>query len=250
MSGTDSEPQHLARLMAVLQTICDDSGHPTYRDIAQRVGLPVSTTHRLVAMLTSAGLCGRRPDGTLVPGVQLVSLGLRAMERIQPLPSCQDLVSRLSRETNESVSFGMLAGGTILLIARQECEQTLRAVARIGDIMPPHRTAMGKAILAHLPVEQRLRLLRRASGSDAADLLDRLGPELERALECGYAIDDEEFAQGLRCLAAPVFDHTGHLAGAISISGPIVRFTSAVVASCVPLLKETCALFAAVGAAA
>ncbi|HUY25205.1 MAG TPA: IclR family transcriptional regulator, partial [Candidatus Saccharimonadales bacterium] len=215
MSGTNSERHYLSRLMAVLETICDGSAQPTYRDIALKVGLPLSTTHRLVALLTAAGLCGRQPDGKLAPGVQLVRLGLQAMEQIQPLPRCQDLVQQLSRRTNESVSFGMLAGGTILLVARHECEEPLRAVARVGDIMPPQRTAMGKAILAHLPDDQRLRLLRRSVGSEAGELLHRLRADLDRTLECGYAVDDEEFAQGLRCLAAPVFDEAGGVAGAI-----------------------------------
>jgi IclR family acetate operon transcriptional repressor len=229
--------------MTVLEVISEGPPRLTYREVALSAGLPLSTTHRLVGLLTTAGLCSRQPDGTLAPGLELVRLGLRAIEQVQPLPRCQALVRELSRQTNESVSFGMLSGGTIFLIARHECQEPLRAVAKVGDIMPPHRTAMGKAILAHIAEEQRLRLLLQSVGSEASAVLQDLGPELEQVLASRYALDDEEFAQGLRCLAAPVFDHANGVVGAISISGPIVRFTPDVAMSWVQRLSEVCDMY-------
>lgn len=96
---------------------------------------------------------------------------LTAMDSIMPLEPYQNLVKCISTLTNETVSFGMLAGGMILFIARHERGGKASAGARVGEITPPHRSAAGKAILAHVGEERRARILRRAVGSEVPDVL-------------------------------------------------------------------------------
>jgi len=88
-----------------------------------------------------------------------------------------------------------------------------------------------------------MELVRRSVGGEAAAVLERLRPELNRAWSYGYALDEDDDTTGLRCLATPVFDATGSLSGAITISGLSDCFTRSVALSCVPRLKEMSANF-------
>lgn len=250
MIGTDSDARHLRRLMAVLGQICDGTGQISFRELSQEVELPISTTHRLVGLLTSAGLCARRLDGRLVPGVQLVELGLRAMHQMQPPQTCQQLLLQLAHRTDESASFSLLAGGTIVVVARVEGERPHSELSQVGDILPPHRTAIGKAILARLPGDDRARMLHRSAGSEAPELAERLGPGLARAGEDGYVFEAGEFSLGLCCLAAPVLDGKGQVIGGISVSGPSSRLTPPMATAWIPSIREVSELFSQAMAAA
>jgi len=243
LNVSKDEPWHFGRLMAVLEAITSKPGLSTYREIAGEVGLPVGSTYRLVQSLISAGLCWRQPNGTLAPAARLARLGLRAIEPVHPFPHYQNLVKDLSRATGTSASIGIFMGGAILLIARHEWEALPRQGARVGEIMPPHRSARGTVILAQLPENQRMELVRRSVGGEAAAVLERLRPELNRAWSYGYALDEDDDTTGLRCLATPVFDAAGSLSGAIAISGLSDCFTRSVALSCVPRLKEMSANF-------
>jgi len=98
---------------------------------------------------------------------------------------------------------------------------------RVGDPRPAHCTAIGKALLANLPEAELKTFLEAGEFRSltpktitAAAILEL---ELARVREQGYAVDDEEFAQGMRCLAAPVRNFTGQVVAAIGISGPVWR---------------------------
>ena len=240
-SGTDSEPDHVDKLLDLAELICDEQSYSSYRQLALRAGLPLSTTHRLVTRLMAKGLCERSPRGQLVAGGRLVRMGLRALDRLSELRPAEDQLRALSRATGESASLGMLLGGRILLVARHESEQLLRVVVRVGDTLPPHRSALGKAVLAQLPPSQRLSVLQQALGRPASKVAAQLDEELASIRLQGYSVDEEQFAPGLRCRAAPVFAPTGTVLGAISISGPSARFSQEQADNAVGALQRACA---------
>jgi DNA-binding IclR family transcriptional regulator len=136
----------------------------------------------------------------------------------------------------------MLFGDEIVLVARHESEHRLRVVAMIGDVIAPQRSAMGKAILAHVSVQRRNEILESAlgagAGAGAARVADELAEELALAASEGFARDEEIFAVGLRCVAAPVLGPGGEAQGAISIAGPSSRFSRELADGCVPALLD------------
>jgi IclR family acetate operon transcriptional repressor len=211
----------------------------TLSELALRSGVPVSTASRLARLLEERGLASRRPDKRFVPGPALVTLGLRSL-RLVDAERYREAVAKLGHSTGESVSVGTLVADEIVLVARHESEHRLRVVASIGDVIAPHRSAMGKAILAHVPPPRRDAILRRAVGDGAPRVSAELADELDRAAAQGYASDEEVFAVGLRCRAAPILGPDGHAAAAISIAGPSSRFTEELAERNVPaLLDET-----------
>ena len=211
----------------------------TLSELALQSGMPVSTASRLARLLEDRGLASRLPDKRFVPGPALVTLGLRSLGLLAA-DRYREAVARLGRSTGESVSVGMMVADEIVLVARHESEHRLRVVATIGDVIAPHRSAMGKAILAHVPAQRRDEILRRAVGDRAPQVAAELADELDRAAARGYACDEEVFAVGLRCRAAPILGSDRHAQAAISIAGPSSRFTEELAERNVPaLLEET-----------
>lgn len=205
----------------------------TLTQLAESSGVPVSTASRLARLLEERGLASRRPDKRFVPGPTLLTLGLRTL-RLLPTEHYRAAIADLGRSTGESVSVGVLIGDEIVLVARHESAHPLRFVATIGDVIAPHLSAMGKAILSTVSEQRRFEIIRRALGPSAITVAEALSEELERAAFEGFARDEEVFAVGLRCIAAPVLGPGGETHGAMSIAGPSTRFTRDIADSYVP----------------
>ncbi|MHB8620127.1 MAG: IclR family transcriptional regulator [Chloroflexota bacterium] len=236
-----SAPSYLGRLLDVISLVGEEP-ELTLAEVSQRAGIPSSTAHRLTALLLDRDFVRRDGDtARFSPGPRLLRLGLRSLARLQETGHFDEAVRQLSRSTNESVSLGLLTGSQIVLIARQESAHPLRMVVRVGDIIPAHMSAMGKAILAQLPASRRLALLRSLSPADGKRVLVDLEGDLCAVRERGYATDDEVFAVGLRCIAAPLFSGNGEVVGGISVAGPSARFSEALALACLPALLATTA---------
>jgi IclR family acetate operon transcriptional repressor len=150
----------------------------------------------------------------------------------------RDATRALSAATAESATAGRLIGDKVLIVARTEPDHPLRAVNRTGELVPPSRSAMGKAILCWLPRDRQLDLLRAEGVADPEGLLDDLAEELAAAREVGYAVDEETLTVGLRCRASAIQDWDGIPVAALAVSGPTARFTAPLADAAVPLLIQ------------
>ena len=137
-----------------------------------------------------------------------------------------------------------LQDAQIMHLDKIDSSEILRIDAAIGSRTPAYCTALGKAILAHLPEDQLNAYMRRTRlvphGPNTIVSKKLLRQELQRTLDRGYAVDDEELAPGLRCVAAPVFDHTGEAKYSLSISCPSMRLSLADVETVQPKIKDIC----------
>lgn len=228
----------LRRLVDLLVVAVADTREPlSVTELAQRAEIPLSTASRLAGMLVDRGMLRFLPDGRIDVGPELVHLAARALDRVRSDAQLRSAVKGLAAATGESASAGLLIGDAIVLVARDEPEHSLRAVAQVGDLISPHTSAMGKAIMAHLDPERRLAVLRRAAGNDAEALNRKLEAELAEVYESGYAVDEGIFAVGLRCRAVALLDGTGRADGGISVAGPASRFTYEQATQCLPRLQ-------------
>jgi DNA-binding IclR family transcriptional regulator len=229
---------YLGRFLELVQLV---AGAPdpglTLSELAARGGVPPSTVSRLARLLEEHGLVRRLPDKRYVPGPSLLALGLRSLRRL-PADRFNDAVQALVDLTGESVSVGLLLGDEITLVARRESTHALRYVASVGDVIAPHRSAMGKVVLSYAAPERGDRILREAVGKKADAVRADLADELAETLATGIGRDEESFAVGLRCVAAPILDGDGSAVGALSISGPSARFTRELADGFLPALRE------------
>jgi IclR family acetate operon transcriptional repressor len=221
-----TETSRLTRPLEVLDAVVDAEGPCTAATIAEQLGIPVSTAFRTLATLIDSGLLQRTPSGEILPGARLVHLGLRALSRWERNRELETVTLDLAARIPESVSAGLLIGDDIVLVARQEPDSPLRVVAQVGDIIAPHVSALGKAILAELSEDRMHAVLTRAVGADAApEVAIRLKAELDRTRQTGVAVDEGEYAAGQRCRAVALVDRVIGVYGGLSVAGPAARFS-------------------------
>ena len=229
---------YLGRFLDLVQVVSAAPNRGlTLSELAAQADVPASTASRLARLLEEHGLARRLADKRYVPGPALFAVGLRSLRRL-PTDRFQDAVQTLVDLTGESVSVGVLLGDAITLVARRESAHALRFVASVGDVIAPHESAMGKVVLAHSAGERRTRIVREAVGDDADVVLSGLADELAETRATGIGRDEESFAVGLRCVAAPILGSDGDAVGAVSISGPSARFTRELADGFLPSLRE------------
>ena len=127
-------------------------------------------------------------------------------------------------QTEEETCFlGVLSGDEIVYIAKGNCERTITTNASIGSRKPVYCTGLGKAFLAFLPEKESSQIIDRIelkafTEHTVTDKLE-LKKEIAQFRNQGYAVDNQEIEQGLWCMAVPIYDNTGHMKAAISVSG-------------------------------
>jgi DNA-binding IclR family transcriptional regulator len=219
--------QVLDRTIAVLQCVADSDIDVAASDIARQLRLHKSTVHRLLVVLEHYRLIKKGPQGAYRLGTRLIELGDCAAARLKLGERAEPFLRDLASQTGEGAHVTILSGTEMLSVAHVEGRWNLHSLTRAGQRTLIHCTAAGKAVLAFMPEEACDELIARLP-------LDRytrrtivkpsaMKIELMRVRDAGFAIDDEEFEEGLRCVGAPIFDHRGHVVGSLSMAAPVFR---------------------------
>jgi IclR family acetate operon transcriptional repressor len=195
-------------------------------ELADHTGLPRSTVHNYLSTLEQEEYVVN-DDGQYEVGIRFLELGAYARNRRQIYEIAEPEVSWLAEETDELANLLIEEHGRGTYLQRARGEKAVQVEAHVGTRVSLHSTALGKSILAHLS-ESRVDEIIEMHGlepttpktiTDRAELFERLAEIRER----GYAIDDEERLEGLRCVAAPILSTEGRVLGAVSVSGPSHR---------------------------
>jgi len=220
--------QVLDRTVGILQALADSHTDLGPAEIAQRLSLHKSTTHRLLASLERYGYIHRQPTtGKYGLGLKLFELGSRAVARLSLHGYAQPLLEELVAETAETAHLAVMDRGQMVSVVIAESPWTVRTPATVGRRTPMHCTAVGKAMLATLP-EPALHAFFEHYALQAYTRKTLTTPlalacDLDKIRKRGYAVDDEEMEDGLRCVGAAVRNHSGNPIGSISIVGPAFR---------------------------
>lgn len=196
-------------------------------EIARRADLPLSTVHRILATFRAAGIVeqdGERNQYRL--GLKLFELGSMVLANMELHREALPFIEELSRESGETVHLGVFDGSQVVSIEKMDSPHGLASQVTIGKGAPAYCTAVGKALLAFQPettVDHLCRLgLTRYTPQTITDPA-KLRKELERIRALGYAVDDREHQPDVRCVAAPIRDHTSNVIASMSVSGPATR---------------------------
>lgn len=194
--------------------------------LARELEMPKSTTHNYLSTLEETEYLTKE-DGIYYVGIRFLELGSYARNRRKIYEISKPEVRNLAKETGELANLLIEEHGKGTYLQRARGEQAVNVEAPEGTRVPLYCTALGKSILAHLP-EERVETIIEREGleqvtpktvTDRETLFDQLAEIRER----GYALDDEERIQGLRCVAAPILSTDGRVLGAISVAGPSNR---------------------------
>ena len=222
--------QSLERAFAILEEIARNREGINLVDLSKTVGLHNSTTFHLVKTMVQLGYISQVRDSKRYrTGSKLFTLAAGALEENSFLELATPVLEKLTRETGEAAHFAIRSGNEIVVIARTAGSGMLQLSDRTGATRPAHATALGKVLLAALPPQDLAQFLagmemRRHTPKTIVGR-EALLRELEEVRKKGIAFDDGEFDAEVRCVAVPVYDFAGRVAGAIGISGPIWRLS-------------------------
>ena len=162
-------------------------------------------------------------------GYKVIELGASLLDSIHSRAEARPFLKELEELTNEVIHLVVYDSGEVVYIEKLEGNETLRMHSKVGTRAPMHCTSVGKAILAHLPpseVEKTFDVYHFIPHT-VHTITDKetLYKHLEDVRVKGYALDLEENQLGINCIAVPIFDHTGRVVAAFSISGAKMRMT-------------------------
>jgi DNA-binding IclR family transcriptional regulator len=207
-----------------LDLIANADHAPGITEMATVLDLDKSSVSRLVKTLVKYDYL--QPDTNsrgYVLGRRIRQISWHLLNRMPVREKAKPYLYCLMEQTGECAHTAVYSEGKALMIDDVQAEASLRVVGGIGRMIPLHCTAVGKALLAFsdLPIPAHLE----AETSRTITNHDELNCHLEQVRAQGYALDDEEHQEGVRCLAAPVYDYMGTMIATIGISGPTVRVT-------------------------
>lgn len=209
--------QTLMRGLDVIEAVSQDVlGLP---ELAQRLGLTKSTTHRLASALVERGYLAFTPRAGYRLGPKLLELGHLAQAQADLIQIARPHIEALAEATEDTVHLGVQEGDQALYLDKIAGRRRVNISSRVGERQPLTSTGLGKALLLdHDPQEwARLFAIDQASGSRAADQ-DQWQERMEGYVAAGRAYDLEENEDRIRCVAAPLRDVSGRIVGAISVS--------------------------------
>jgi DNA-binding IclR family transcriptional regulator len=220
----------LERGLRLVEAVALHGGTTSLAEAARRTGLHRSTAHHLLQTLVSLGYLKQDADSR---GYQLAAKPFQltgrtwSPERLADI--AQPFLAELARRSGEGSSFSAYRDGAVTVVAKREHDGPVRVVQDVGARRPLHCTAVAKAILPWLPAPELAGLLSRMrfARHTAKTIATRKAfeAELRRIRAAGYAIDDEEHIEGIRCIAMPVFGPSGQVLGSLCTLGPKARMS-------------------------
>jgi IclR family acetate operon transcriptional repressor len=224
----DGKNQSLIRALTLLERLSAAPDGVNLTDLSQQLGMPAATVHRLLSTFEERDFVEQDAElGLWFVGLKTFTVGNAFLNRRDFVASARPYMQRLVEQCGETVNLGVIDQGEVVFISQVESREVMRMIVRLGSRSPIHASGVGKALLASMPEQQVTRILQQRGLARYTDhTIDSPAPlhaELEQVRQQGYALDDEEHAVGLRCVAAPIFDENGQALAAISLSGPKAR---------------------------
>jgi DNA-binding IclR family transcriptional regulator len=227
-SRASGSAKSLVKGIALVDLVAAAESPPRLVDLVGLSGLTRPTAIRLLDVLCRSDLLSVRSDGTYALGPRVAGWGHAFLETLDLPRAAEDLIQELVTISGETCYLGVLDRSSVLYVAAAHSPHAIRPAARVGSRMPLHSTGIGKVLLSALTSGQRRELLPPALERRTPNTItewEALDAHLDRVREDGFAIDDIENEEGVRCVAAPIHDHTGTVVAALSVSAPAYRFS-------------------------
>jgi len=219
--------QSLDRALGLLDHLANAPGL-TLTDLATRAGESPATVYRALVTLQQHGMVELEDTGQLWHvGSGAFRIGSAFLRRTKVVERARQPMDQLMRDTGETANLGVESADQVLFLSQVETHQAIRAFFPPGTKSPMHVSGIGKALLAWYSPRrvQQIVAAQGLAGFTPATLTDpaALAADMARTRSRGFAVDDEERAPGMRCVAAPIFNAHGEPVAGLSVSGPAFR---------------------------
>lgn len=215
------------RVFRVLETLCEGKSAGV-TELSSQLDIKPSSMHRFLSVLTQLGYVEKSEQtGKYFATLKVFQLGVSVRNKLSLISIARPYMGGLCETMNEIVNIAIFAENSVVVIDRMQSLETYRTNIVVGRHLPAYCTALGKIFLADMfdrELDQylenvELKSLTRKTITDREDLRK----ELKKIRNDGYAMDNCELDENVRCIAGPIRDESGKLVAAISISGPIAR---------------------------
>ena len=226
----DGKNQSLTRALNLLERLSETPTGLNLTDLSYQLGMPTATVHRLLNTFEEFDFVEQDEEqGLWFVGLKAFTVGNSFLHRRDFVASARPHMHTLVEQCGETVNLGVIDNGEAVFISQVESREVMRMIVRLGSRSPIHASGVGKALLANMPEQQLTGILQQRGlaryTEHSIDNPAQLRDELQQIRQLGYALDDEEHAIGLRCVASAIFDENGQALAAISLSGPKARVT-------------------------
>ncbi len=220
LTGTQAVDRATSLLIAILNS----PEPPLLSELSRQLGLPKSTTSRILGALERQGLVRRDRNSAYLGGEVLLRYASTQNQDAALIARMRPVLESLAAKTSESVNLAVPGSDDLKLIDQVDGKHLLGATNWIGRNVPYHASALGKVLLAFGAASLPTGTLQTKT-TRTITTRSILNAELEKVRKAGFAIIDNELEDGLVAVAAPVFAIDGNVIAAISISGPDARIS-------------------------
>lgn len=216
--------QTIDRVLDIVELLSTEKEGMGVTDIGKRLGLHKSTVHRLLNALAERGYIEKEPrHGYYKIGLKFIEITSLYLNKLELKTEAQPYLRRLAGIVGQPVHLAILDGSEAIYIEKIEALNSMRMYSQIGKRVPVHCSAIGKVLLSGLDKNSMDEFLNRHELTpftiNTIKTKAELTKQVQNVRKLGFAVDDEEHEQGVRCVAAPVYDYTDRIIAAVSVSG-------------------------------
>ena len=231
------------RALAMLEAVAQEPEGLSNAEISRKLQIPKSSASYILRTLEKQAYLNRDAEtGKYRVGLKILSLSRGALSGIDVREVALPIMRHLVEKTNLTCHLAILDGPDAVYIEKVEPTGFLRVDTWVGRRMKVHATSVGKALVAHIPLEKLEKIISEAGMEKRTPktitTLPRLLKELEKVRTQGYAVDDEENNMGARCVGASVFNQQGLIEAAVGLSGTINQVNSQTMPRILEALKD------------
>lgn len=232
---------NLDKACQVIELVANAPGGCPLKEIATQLDIPRTTALRIVQTLQNRNFLAYNEDKAFTLGTALVHLGVMALDSLDIRSFARPVLRKLSNETGESSHIAMLNGDKSLLVEVCDSPHPVRIASRPGTLVDLHCSSTGKVFLAFCIPEpahfcQALDFSEHTLNTSTT--VEEVLADIEETRKQGYAIDEEEYVMGARCIAAPIMNAFGKTIAAIGITASTSTFTKAKIPTMSGRLRE------------
>lgn len=222
----DAYVQSFARGLEVIRSFSTSAPRQTLTEVAGRTGLTRAGARRILLTLQTLGYV--ESDGRLFALTpRILDLGFAYLSSMPIWNVAEPVMEQLVEQVKESCSAGVLEGTDIMYVLRVSTRKILRNSLGVGSRLPAYCTSLGRMLLAGLPDDEVLRLLKasplEARTKHTVTDVDALLAKVQQARRQGWCMINQELEEGLLSLAAPIVNRSGRTIAALNISGQANR---------------------------
>jgi DNA-binding IclR family transcriptional regulator len=222
----------IEKALDLLELLSDNKKEMGITEINRELHMGFSTIHRILNTLKYRGyIVQNQQTSKYMLGTKLFILGCKVQNTTNLIKVVTPFLQRLSQNTNETINFAILEGREAIYLFKIESKEMLKAGIEVGTKVAAHCTSLGKVLLAFLPEQEFMMLYPNENEKlptftpNSISSVEELKKYLKKIKKQGYAIDEEEYKIGVNCLGVPIINDEGKAIAAISISGPVSRFS-------------------------